>query len=98
MAPKDTPGCYLAASGVAAVVNFPLWKASAIAQAGFQQKGTGVLGKYWQAMQPPYRGVFMTMAGMTWARGAIFWGSDCDKAYMLERGYDGAAATVVRVP
>ena len=32
-----------------------------------------------QAMQPPYKGVLAVMAGMTWARAAIFWGSDCGK-------------------
>ena len=54
-----------------------------------------MFGKYWQAMQPPYKGVFTTMAGMAWARGAIFWGSDCGKQMMLARGFDGATATVL---
>ena len=48
MAPKDEPELYLAASAMAAVVNFPLWKASAIAQAGFKMKSGGsALRVYW---------------------------------------------------
>ena len=39
MSPKDHPDAYFAASAAAAVVNFPLWKASAIAQAGYKAKG-----------------------------------------------------------
>lgn len=31
------PGCHFAASAIAAVVNFPLWKASAIGQSGFDK-------------------------------------------------------------
>ena len=33
--------------------------------------------RYYKAvMRPPYHGVMATMLGMTWARGAIFYGSD----------------------
>ena len=88
-------GCYLAASAVAAVINFPLWKASAIAQAGFAQQGAGILGKYWQAVQPPYRGVAATIGGFTWARGAIFWGSDVGREYLREAGFDSMTSTVL---
>jgi hypothetical protein len=46
--------------------------------------------RYYKAvMQPPYRGVLATMIGMTWARAAIFFGSDVGKDYMKERGYYG---------
>lgn len=36
--------------------------------------------RYYKAvMKPPYRGVVATMVGMTWARAAIFFGSDIGK-------------------
>lgn len=41
-------------------------------------------------MQPPYRGVLATMAGMTWARAAIFYGSDVGKDFMINHGFNGA--------
>ena len=39
-------------------------------------------------MKPPYKGVIAVMAGMTWARAAIFWGSDCGKDVLLARGVE----------
>ncbi len=41
-------------------------------------------------MQPPYRGVVATMLGMTWARAAIFFGSDKGKEFMLNQGCNTA--------
>ena len=41
-----------------------------------------------EAMKPPYKGVVAVMAGMTWARAAIFWGSDCGKDALLQRGIE----------
>ena len=35
------PECHFLASGAAAVVNFPLWKASAIGQSGFDKQRPG---------------------------------------------------------
>jgi hypothetical protein len=35
----------LSASGIAAIVNFPLWRASAIAQSGFKLEGGSVLSR-----------------------------------------------------
>eukprot|EP01031_Cornospumella_fuschlensis_P041851 gene41851-51087_t len=67
------------------------WRASAIAQSGFKLEGSNVLVRYYRAvMQPPYKGVLATMLGMTWARAAIFFGSDVGKLYMKERGYNAA--------
>jgi Mitochondrial carrier protein len=43
-------------------------------------------------MQPPYRGVLATIGGMTWARGAIFYGSDTGKAFCKKIGVPGALA------
>lgn len=95
MAPKDDPDCYIAASALAAIVNFPLWKASAIAQAGFKLKSSGgVLSSYLEAIKPPYKGVMAVMLGMTWARAAIFWGSDTGRAFLLSHGSDKSVATV----
>ena len=52
---------------IAAVINFPLWKASAIGQSGFQlasvDAGSSALARYVAACGPPYRGVFATWAG-----------------------------------
>lgn len=43
--------------------------------------------RYYRAvMQPPYRGVLATMFGMTWARGAIFFGSDVGKQILKDYG------------
>lgn len=87
---------HFAASGIAAIVNFPLWRASAIAQSGFKTEGASVLARYYRAvMQPPYRGVAATMFGMTWARAAIFFGSDVGKDYMKRLGYNAALCQTV---
>jgi hypothetical protein len=84
------------ASGIAAVINFPLWKASAIAQSGFQTEAkAGFVAKYLETMLPPYKGVLAVIGGMAWARGAIFYGSDSGKQLLLDRGVGVAAATVL---
>jgi hypothetical protein len=95
MSPKDDPDCYFIASTAAAIFSFPMWKASAVAQSGFAvTKGTGVIGKYIEVMKPPYKGMFAVIAGMSWARGAIFYGSDSLKDLMLDKGWDQATATL----
>jgi hypothetical protein len=49
-----------------AIVNFPLWKASAIAQAGFKTPPSSSFFRSWYlAMQPPYKGVGAVLLGMT---------------------------------
>lgn len=78
--------CHFAASGIAAIINFPLWRASAIAQSGFKLEGSNVFIRYYRAMQPPYKGVVATMFGMTWARAAIFYGSDQGKVFLKSHG------------
>ena len=86
----------LVAAAIAAVVNFPLWRASAIAQSGFKLEGSNVIVKYYKAViQPPFRGVLATMFGMTWARAAIFFGSDVGKDYFTSKGYSGTVAYTV---
>lgn len=86
---------HFAASLMAAIVNFPLWRASAIAQSGFTLKGSNVFQRYINALMPhtlPYRGVAATMFGMTWARGAIFYGSQTGKDSMKARGYSQSSS------
>jgi hypothetical protein len=84
---------HFAASGIAAVVNFPLWRASAIAQSGFKLEGANMMIRYYKAvMQPPYRGVVATMVGMTWARAAIFYGSDVGKEMMMNAGFNATVS------
>jgi hypothetical protein len=72
------PDCHIAAAGIAALINFPLWRASAIAQSGFKVEGSGgVIHKYFKTVfHPPYKGALATMLGMTWARAFIFFGSE----------------------
>lgn len=82
--------CHFLASGIASIVNFPLWRASAISQSGFKVEGSNFLIRYYRAMQPPYRGVLATMFGMTWARGAIFYCSDTGKDLLNSLGVNPA--------
>lgn len=64
------------------------WKASAIAQSGFKIEGKSALHRYYKAVvSPPYRGVFATVLGMTWARATIFYGSDFGKLSLAEHIY-----------
>jgi len=91
---KQQPDCYFFASAIAACINFPLWKASTIGQSGYViQSNNGLLGKYIEALKPPYKGVFATIFGMTWARAAIFYGSDSGKNMMLNAGFSSPVAT-----
>lgn len=52
------------------------------------------LAPYVYGFLPPYKGVFMTVFGMTYARAAIFYFSDIGREYMVQKGYSEAAATV----
>lgn len=86
---SNDPECYFAASAAAAVVNYPLWKASAINQSGFiplrgNSDVASRLRVFAQAVSPPYRGVPAVLFGMTWARAAIFYGSDRGRAHLEE--------------
>ena len=78
---------YLGASAMAASINYPLWRVSAMGQSGFvvqtavSSGGSAaslqrVLAPYMYAFSPPYKGMVATIAGMTWARAAIFFCSD----------------------
>ena len=93
---KDrAPLTYLSASGLAALINFPLWKAAAIGQSGFASQGTSLLASARILFGPPYKGVAATLFGMTWARAAIFYGCDVGKDALLGRGHSMAVASWV---
>mmetsp|Transcript_21644 Transcript_21644/g.51130 ORF Transcript_21644/g.51130 Transcript_21644/m.51130 type:complete len:318 (-) Transcript_21644:355-1308(-) len=114
---KEHPYEYLAGSAAAALVNFPLWRASAFAQSGFQpvsvaaSSSTSSTGSttiavlannyprmlsspYVHAFLPPYKGAIGVVGGMTWARAAIFWGSDRGRGVMRQRGYDNSTSAI----
>lgn len=96
MSHNQDADCHFAASGIAAIVNFPLWRASTIAQSGFKIEGSNVLVRYYKAvMTPPYKGIAATMVGMTWARGAIFYFSDSGKQKLLDYGVNYSLATAI---
>lgn len=84
---KDYPYQYFGASAIAALLNYPLWRASAIGQSGFHVPRYAnfppSMAPYIFAMSPPYKGAIATVFGMTWARAAIFYGSDAGRDYLL---------------
>lgn len=102
-AAKEYPKQYLAASALAAAMNYPLWRSAAIGQSGFRVAVMEVGGltvphaltPYVYGFLPPYKGMVATVVGMTWARAAIFWTSDYGRELMLKRGYSEASATVL---
>jgi hypothetical protein len=91
----------LAASAIAATINFPLWRASAMAHSHFTPpplSSTSMILKlpasiaptmnlYKHAMTGPFPGVTAVVGGMTWARASIFYGSDYMKASLQSSGY-----------
>ena len=121
-AAKDHPWEYLTASAAAACINYPLWRASAMAQSGFTVTGATSIGSsgsgsgtnisilsnsllrrvpafispYVYAFAPPYKGMVGVITGMTWARAAIFWGSDLGRDQLRKvRGVDDIWATIL---
>lgn len=86
---------HLGGSGAAAIINFPLWKAAAIGQSGFRE-GTGTwIERMRLVCGPPYKGVAATIFGMTWARAAIFYGSDYGKELLLNARVNNMVATTL---
>lgn len=99
---KEHPWEYLLASAGAAAINYPLWRASAVGQSGFPVRisiaGSTVppsISPYLYAFAPPYKGMLATILGMTWARAAIFYGSDRGREMLQNHGMPDAVATVV---
>lgn len=103
---KQYPYEYLAAAGMAACLNYPLWRASAVGQSGFRVAsvsiaGVGipaVLSPYFYAFAPPYKGMVGVVLGMTWARAAIFWGSDRGKEYLQQQGVANESVSTILPP
>jgi len=92
---KPLPVPYFAASGVSALTFFPLWKAAAIGQSGYKVEGSGYWQRYLEAMKPPWRGSLVVISGMTWARAAIFYGSDIGSRWMKSQGFNTAISATV---
>lgn len=100
---KQYPMQYFAASALASGMGYPLWRAAAIGQSGFQMNKIHIAGMpvpraarpYVYAFLPPYKGMLATVCGMTWARAAIFWMSDYGHDLLLKQGYSASTATVV---
>ena len=97
MAARPSGEAQLAASGVAALINFPLWKASAVGQAGFRLRSATAVGRYFEALRPPWKGALPVVLGMTWARAAIFYGADVGRLHLERRGVGGTIATAIPV-
>ncbi|KAG7337946.1 mitochondrial carrier protein [Nitzschia inconspicua] len=99
---KEYPTQYLLASALAATGCYPLWRSAAIGQSGFRVSAMNVggvtipksLAPYVYGFLPPYKGMGMTVFGMTYARAAIFYFSDRGHDTMLQQGYSEATATV----
>jgi hypothetical protein len=100
---KQYPLQYFAASALASGFGYPLWRAAAIGQSGFQMNTVHVAGMtvpraatpYVYGFLPPYKGMVATVFGMTWARGAIFYLSDYGHDILLKQGYSVSIATVI---
>lgn len=100
---KEYPKQYFAASALASAMGYPLWRAAAIGQSGFQMHAIHVGGltlpssltPYVYGFLPPYKGMAATVFGMTWARAAIFWMSDYGHDVLLKQGYSVSTATVL---
>lgn len=90
---------YAAASFLAAVLNYPLWRASALGQSGFRVAYSynlpPSLAPYVFAFSPPYKGLGATVLGMSWARAAIFYGSDRGKEVLESMGLSPTASILL---
>jgi Mitochondrial carrier protein len=103
---KQYPNEYFMAAFGAACLNYPLWRASAVGQSGFRMAsmriaGVGVpatLTPYVYAFAPPYKGMVGVVLGMTWARAAIFWGSDRGKEFLQSHGVTNESVSTLLPP
>jgi len=99
---KQYPKQYFAASALASAAGYPLWRAAAIGQSGFEmhviQVGRftipQIVTPFVYGFLPPYKGMMATVFGMTWARASIFWLSDYGHDVLLKNGYSITTATV----
>ncbi|CAB9528363.1 Mitochondrial carrier protein [Seminavis robusta] len=103
---KEYPNEYFLAAFGAACLNYPLWRASAVGQSGFRVAavsigGVGIpatLTPYVYAFAPPYKGMVGVVLGMTWARAAIFWGSDRGKEFLQSHGVKNESISTLLPP
>ena len=103
---KQYPYEYLGAAGMAAMLNYPLWRASAVGQSGFRVASVSIAGvgipaalsPYVYAFAPPYKGMMGVVLGMTWARAAIFWGSDRGKEFLQSQGVQNESVSTLLPP
>jgi hypothetical protein len=73
---KEYPLQYFAASALASSLGYPLWRAAAIGQSGFNMHAIHIgrlevpraVTPYVYGFLPPYKGMVATVFGMTWAR------------------------------
>jgi hypothetical protein len=86
---QDHPLEYFGASLIAASINYPLWRVSAVGQSGFviahshvNMQAPAIIRPYLYALQPPFKGMVATVGGMTWARAAIFYASDVGRDWI----------------
>lgn len=86
---------YFGGSAISAVINFPLWKAAAIGQSGFDEAAGSMAARMKLIFGPPYKGVAATIFGMTWARAAIFYFSDQGKDQLQRAGASSFVATTI---
>ena len=70
------PAAYLLGSGGAAVLNFPPWKASAMAQSGFCPRGGSYASAHAAALRPPHPRVPSVAPALTSAPFAIVYARD----------------------
>ena len=85
---------YLTASSVASLINFPLWRASTISQSGYKMN---LHDYFYKTFMPPYRGLPSVLFGMTWARCAIFYGSDTSKKMLESIGINPMLSNTIPV-
>lgn len=87
--------CHYIGAFTAAVINFPVWRATTICQL-IEVEGASSFQKFVNALsRPPFRGTFATLFGMTWSRGTIFYGSDFGKQYMKDNGFSGPITSII---
>lgn len=55
----------------------------------------GDAAAFHKAMKPPWRGSLVVIGGMTWARAAIFYGSDVGSRWMRGQGYGTAISSTL---
>lgn len=80
----------------AAVINFPLWRASTLLLHGAKVEGETQAARLMNAaFSPPYRATFASIFAMTWSRGAVFYGCDRGYNYLREQGFSMVTASLV---